>query len=524
MRIKYWFVFSAWMALAGFVNGQSSVNGYVYEDANGNGKKDRREKGLADVAVSNGREVTLSDKNGKYTLPVGEDNAIFVIKPTGYKTPVNEDNLPQYFYMHKPKGSPQYKFQGVDPTGALPRSVDFGLSRSDEGDDFKVMIFGDPQAYNLKEIAHFDRGIVAEAAGVPGISFGISLGDLVGDNPDLFIPYINAAKKMGVPWYNVMGNHDRNHDAEADSLADESFERHFGPANYSFNYGKAHFIILDDILAPDPRQKPGYWGGFTAAQLDFIKNDLQNVPKDYLVVLGFHIPLSEIDDRDLFRDEDREELFQLLKDFPYTLSMSAHTHMQRQDFMTQEHGWTQEKPHHHYNVGTTSGDWYSGLLDDQGIPYATMRDGTPKGYAIMSVSGNQYVIDYKVAGKPADYRMEISAPKLVRKMRNTSAGIYVNFFMGSENDDVKMRIDGGKWQKMNYVRTPDPAYLHLLHEWDYADELPAGRRPRDAEDCRHLWRASIPSNLSLGTHTIEVRVVDMFGRTFTDESSYQIVE
>src|SRR5690606_28132543 len=155
---------------------------------------------------------------------------------------------------------------------------------------------------------------------------------------------------IGVPWYNAMGNHDRNHDAEADSHADESFERHFGPANYAFNYGKAHFIVLDDILAPDQRNQPGYWGGFPAAQLDFIKDDLQYVPKDYLIVLGFHIPISEIDDRDLFRDEDRLALFQLLKDFPYTLSMSAHTHMQRQDFMTREDGWLQEKPHHHYNV------------------------------------------------------------------------------------------------------------------------------------------------------------------------------
>lgn len=524
MKIKYWVVLSVWMAIAIGASGQPVVKGYVYEDANGNGKKDRREKGLAKVAVSNGREVVLTDQDGRYSLPIGEDNAIFVIKPTGYATPVNEDNLPQYFYLHKPHGSPKYKFQGVEPTGKLPSSVDFGLTRSEESDTFKAMIFGDPQVYNLQEVDYFDRGIVAEAAGVPDISFGISLGDLVGDNPDLFIPYIKAVKKIGVPWYNAMGNHDRNHDAEADSLADESFERHFGPANYAFNYGKAHFIILDDILAPDPRNQPGYWGGFTAAQLDFIKNDLQYVPKDYLIVLGFHIPISEIDDRDLFRDEDRLALFQLLKDFPYTLSMSAHTHMQRQDFMTREDGWLQEKPHHHYNVGTTSGDWYSGLLDEQGIPYATMRDGTPKGYAVLTVNSNQYAIDYKVAGKPADYRMEISAPKVVRKARRTSAGIYVNFFMGSEYDDVQVRIDGGKWEKMNYVRTPDPAFLHLLHEWDYAEELLAGRRPRDAEDCRHLWRAPIPSNLSLGTHTIEVRVTDMFGRTFAGSAVYKIVE
>jgi hypothetical protein len=54
-------------------------------------------------------------------------------------------------------------------------------------------------------------------------------------------------------------------------------------------------------------------------------------------------------------------------------------HFQRQYFYGQKDGWKQEKPHHEYNVGTTSGDWYSGELNEKGIPVSTMRDGTPKG-------------------------------------------------------------------------------------------------------------------------------------------------
>ncbi len=55
-----------------------------------------------------------------------------------------------------------------------------------------------------------------------------------------------------------MGNHDMNYDAVADSLSDETFESNFGPANYAFNYGQAHFIVLDNILYPDPRDGNGY--------------------------------------------------------------------------------------------------------------------------------------------------------------------------------------------------------------------------------------------------------------------------
>src|SRR5690554_2803238 len=95
-----------WVALAIFFPfiavSQSQVTGIVYDDANGNGKKDRREQGLAGVAVSNGVDVVQTDDKGRYVLPIGEDNIIFVIKPSGYRPPVNEFNQPQGYYIHKP--------------------------------------------------------------------------------------------------------------------------------------------------------------------------------------------------------------------------------------------------------------------------------------------------------------------------------------------------------------------------------------------------------------------------------------
>lgn len=512
------------LVLGGTMTAQTTVKGYVYEDENENGKKERREEGISRVAVSNGRDVVLTNDDGKYELPIGVDNPVFVIKPSGYNTPVDENNLPQFFYLHKPHGSPEHKFEGVAPTGKLPRSVDFGLIPSKEEDEFKALVFGDPQAYSKQQIEFFAKGVVAEVEGINGFSLGISLGDLVGDNPNLFDPYIETVKKIGLPWYNVMGNHDMNFGVEADSLSDESFEKHFGPATYSFNYGNAHFIILDDILYPDPRNGKGYWGGFTEKQMEFIKNDLKHVPRDMLVIMAFHIPISEVDDRDLFRDDDRQQLFDLLKDFPNTLSLSAHTHIQRQDFFSKEDGWRQEKPHHHYNVGTTSGDWYSGKLDKNGVPLATMRDGTPKGYAVLTVKGNGYLLDYKVAGESEDYKMNIFHPRVVQKSKRTKAGMYANFFIGSEKDKLRYRINKGEWRPMTYVHDYDRSYLHLLHEWDFAEELPAGRRGSEAVDSRHLWRAPVQSDLEPGEHTVEIEATDMFGRTFTQEANYRIVE
>jgi 3',5'-cyclic AMP phosphodiesterase CpdA len=503
---------------------QQIARGTVYEDTNKNNKKDSKEKGIAQVAVSNGIDVVLTNAKGEYELPVGNDNIIFVITPGNYNVPVNQFNQPQSYYIHKPNGSPALKNIGLSPTGKLPKSIDFPLIPNTIGNEFRILVFGDPQPDNEKELDYFDRGMVKELEGVKNVEFGLSLGDLSNEKTNLYEPYKKIINKIGVPWYNVMGNHDENYDALADSLSDETFEREFGPANYSFNHGMVHFIILDDILYPDPRDGKGYWGGFREDQLKFIENDLKYVPKDYLIIFAAHIPISELEGGDPFRDEDRDRIFKLLKDFPYTLSLSAHTHFQSQDFLGAKEGWLQAKPHHHYNVGAACGDWYSGKLDEQGIPISTMRDGTPKGYAFLSFNKNKYIIDYKVAGKPADYRFELYAPKAVSANKWILPGICANFFMGSEYDTLFYRIDQGDWKRMFQKKDYDPSYYRIFQDWDYTDTPFEGGRQSPPEMTKHLWFASIPSKIEAGEHVIEVKVVDMFGRVFTQKKTYRIVK
>ncbi len=510
-------VLSSAMAL----HAQHMAKGYVFEDANNNGKRDRKEAGIAGVSVSNGIAVVQTDEKGRYEIPAGNDNILFVIKPSGYQPPVNEKNQPAFYYIHKPAGSPEYfRFKGVEPTGKLPASVDFPLTKSPDSEHFTALIFGDPQPYNDQEIQYFSKGIVDEVKGIQQVAFGLSLGDLVGDSLDLHTPYIDAVQKVGIPWYNLMGNHDMNYDATADSLSDETYEANFGPANYAFNYGNVHFIILDNILYPDPRDRQGYWGGFRKDQLDFVENTLRYVDKNKLIVLAFHIPL-QLNNGNAFRKEDRDRLFSILKDFPHTVSLSAHTHLQRHNFYGAADGWMGSKPHHEYNAGTTSGDWYSGELDEKGIPYSIMRDGTPKGYAFMHFKGNAYVIDYKVAGKPADYQIAVFAPKAITFPR-TSSRIYANFFMGHPSSKVEYRIDNSNWQDMRFEEGHDPSYLGLLYKWDITALLMPGRRPSNAVASTHLWSADFPANLSVGKHNIEVRATDMFGRTFTTSKTFEV--
>ncbi|MCU0354077.1 MAG: calcineurin-like phosphoesterase C-terminal domain-containing protein [Cytophagales bacterium] len=503
---------------------QSQISGVVYEDKNGNGKKDRSEKGLPNIAVSNGRDVVQTDKLGNYRLPVGTDNIVFVIKPQGYRVPADENNLPRFYYRHKPAGSPALKYAGVAPTPKAPASVDFPLTAQAEPDNYQILVFGDPQPYSLEEVGYFEQGIVNEILTLkPDVRFGISLGDLVGDDLTLFEPYKKAIRKLNVPWYQVMGNHDMNYDVKHDTLSDESFEAAFGPNTYAFNYGKVHFVVLDDILYPDPRDGNGYWAGLRADQLAFLENDLKTVPRDNLVVLCYHIPLFDEPGTDSYRDADRQRLLDLLSPFPHTLSLSAHTHIQYHHFFDRKEGFTRDTPHHEYNVGTTSGDWYSGEMNQKGVPDATMRDGTPKGYMLLSFEGNRYRFDYRAAAQSPDYKIGVYTPKAIAHKHVSRTEIYANFFQGSGKDSLSFRIGDGEWTGMEKAAEPDPHMNAVRVRWDMSETPLAGRRPSTPIASPHLWKARLKANLPPGEHPLEVRAQDQYGRVFTQKTTIRVV-
>lgn len=507
-------------ALSGTALAQNVAKGVVYIDANANGVRDKKEIGLAGVSVSNGVQVVQTDAQGNYQLPVKNDNIIFVVKPAGYKLPLDEENHARFYYIHKPNGSPTLEYPGVKPTGKLPKSIDFGLQAVDEPTKFSAFVFGDPQAYDEAEMAYFKRAVVDEAKERKGPLFGISLGDLVGNDLSLHPSYRKTISQMGLPWYNVIGNHDLNFDVTSDSLSDESFERLFGPANYAFNVGNTHFIVLDDVLYPHPTTGKGYQGGFRKEQLDFLENNLKFVPKDKLIVLAFHIPLNP-DNENWYRNEDRQRLFDILGSFPHTLSLSAHTHFQQQNFYTAAHGWRGEKPHHEYNVGTTSGDWYSGQLNAQGIPVSTMRDGTPKGYAVLHIDNNTYAFDYKVVGKDDAYTIGLFGPATIAEKYVRRYPLYANFYLGTKDDKVRYKVDAGNWKEMERVDEHDPAYTQDVLTFDGAEDFVQGRRPSDVVPSTHLWKIKLPK-MAVGKHVITVEATDLFGRLHTATKEVEV--
>lgn len=494
----------------------ATARGHVYLDRNGNEVRDAGERGLGGVGVSNGRDIVITNATGRYEIDVDDDTIIFVLKPRGFRTPVDAQQLPRFYYIHKPAGSPSLEYPGVMPTGDLPAAIDFPLYPQAEPEKFHALLFGDTQPRNQQEIDYIAHDIVEPLIGSDA-AFGVTLGDIMYDDISLFGSLNRTIALIGIPWYNVIGNHDLNFDAPNDRLSDETFEASYGPPYYSFDYGPVHFLVLDDVIwkaaVTDPDAYPGgnYIGGFDEEQLEFIANDLARVPTDQLIVLMMHIPLTGGFDDDL-----RQRLYRLIEQRPYTLSISAHHHTHEHRFITREDGWRGPEPHHHVINVTTCGSWWTGAPDEQGIPNATMYDGAPNGWAVISFDGHGYEIDFRAARRPADHQMTIWAPEVVASADAAATEFFVNVFNGSERSRVWFRFgQQGAWREMERAVQPDPYFL-AMKELEESDTPPPGRKLPKPVDSQHLWRGLLPADPPVGTHLIEIRTVDMWDREYQD--------
>lgn len=479
-----------------------TARGIVFHDLNDNQLRDPGEPGIEGIRVSNGAEIVKTDTDGRYEIPIDDDTILFVIKPRNWATPVNELNLPQFYYIHKPAGSPaDFRFAGVEPTGPLPESVDFPLRKQEEPDKFRAILFGDTQSRNVEEVEYMTHDVIAQvvARDAHGAAFGVTLGDIVFDDLDVFEPHNQAIALIGIPWYNVIGNHDLNFDAHDDEHSDETFESIYGPSYYSFDYGPTHFMVLDDVtwVGAKDGQRGRYYGGLGERQMEFIRNDLADVPEDQLIVLLMHIPLTGV--------EDRQELYRLIEQRPAAVSLSAHTHYMEHRLIGEEDGWKGKERHHHIVNVTVCGSWWRGKKDERGIPHATMSDGGPNGYSIMEFDGASYSLQLVPAHRPDSYQMLIHAPEAVTVGEIPTTVVLANVFAASEKDEVFMRVGAdSNWKPMEQIRTPDPAYVaekereEKLADRDWMDLPSAHATP-------HMWRGMLPAGLSPGTHLIEIK-------------------
>ena len=74
-----------------------TVTGIVYNDTNRNGRLDKKEGGICNVAVSNGVSVVITDRTGRYKIDIEDNDILFITKPSGYALEEGSNNIPRFF-------------------------------------------------------------------------------------------------------------------------------------------------------------------------------------------------------------------------------------------------------------------------------------------------------------------------------------------------------------------------------------------------------------------------------------------
>lgn len=529
-----------------------TARGVVFEDLNGNHQHDRNEPGIAGVSVSDGRKVVLSGEDGSYELEIKAESILFISKPADFAVPLDEQNRPLFFYRHYPQGSQtvrRLRFQGVKPTGPLPASIDFPLTRVVPETSFRVLCMADPQPQNDAELQFLRDDVLAELDGSDA-AFGLTLGDILYDDMALFPRYSALVSTVGIPWYNLPGNHEINYLAKDQAHARETFKRHFGPAYYSFNYGQAHFVALDTVhylgkgvgrKKAHPRGAGSYVGKLGKRQLEWLRQDLAAVPKDELLILMMHIPLASVlgADDPAINVADRRELFALLEGRPRVLALAGHMHQSEHIYFGDEDGFKGETPLHLHTLSAASGSWWSGPLDPRGIPTAWQRDGAPNGYYLLDIDGRDARVSFRAAGKPASDQLRIVLDSVFHGTRENnllyyrpgelltapvdqeqlhSTEVLVNLYDGGPHSRLTLRVDDGEPRTMQPVVRLDPFIEEL-----YARNRSLVKNWVDPLPTHHLWSAPLPANLSPGAHRLEVIAVDEYGSSHRGQRVLEVI-
>ena len=79
------------------LDAQVQLSGSVFHDKNKDGIQNSGEKGIKDIPVSNGRDIVLTDRKGLFHIVSDSNDVIFIMQPSGWKVPVNDYNIPQYY-------------------------------------------------------------------------------------------------------------------------------------------------------------------------------------------------------------------------------------------------------------------------------------------------------------------------------------------------------------------------------------------------------------------------------------------
>ncbi len=443
----------------------------------------------AGVVVSDGINVELTDERGEYQMYTTRQH-VFVSVPEDCEIPVL-DGLPRF-----------YKVLDFSVDAKIQR--DFNLLSAPKKTEWTLMAVADPQIGNDQDISDFSEYILSDFSEftqpISENTYGISLGDIVWNKPELFSTYKTLMGRTPVPSFSVIGNHDHNESVKNDTESDADFRNVLGPTYYSVNIGDYHMVVLDDVLYSGETGRNDYANTITQEQLDWLEKDLSHVSKDKGLIVALHIPTARWNRPDNLTNT--QALYDLIKDFDNIQIISGHAHNQS----TVEIAPNMTE----YNFAAAMGAYW----------YPLCSDGTPRGYGVLKFNGNKLVdVKYKSAGFPDDYQMKLYAPKdavLCQPSGNVGDPfdqILVNVFAWHPKWTVEIQEDGGSWKMLSNVQAQDPDVRKSLvyDEDDKKWYIPSNHNGAQIATTNHMFLYRPAPDW----RSVTVRATDPFGNVYT---------
>ena len=359
--------------------------------------------GVENVVVSDGAEVTVTNEKGIYQLKSAKKwGYVFISVPSGYEVP-SVGVLPQFH-------------RALKNSADVVERADFKLEKVDGQDSYKIFMLGDMHLANrtgdLGQFAPFTSDLTDYMTRHKGEKmYALTLGDMTWDlywysNSYYFPQYLNTVNSQikNLQIFHTMGNHDNDFQTRSDYDAAVKYVDQICPTYYSFNIGKVHYVVMDDIdcSSYDGSTSRNYVKSLSAEQLDWLAKDLSHVAKTTPVVVVMHAQVFYPTTSGFKIDHDQVNtlrLFDILDGYTVRF-VTGHTH--KLFNVTPDAPIVDGHNFREYNSGSVCASWWwSGNLTP-GIHIGT--DGTPGGYGIWDVTGTDFQCLYKSTGWPEEYQ------------------------------------------------------------------------------------------------------------------------
>lgn len=359
--------------------------------------------GVENVVVSDGAEVTVTNEKGIYQLKSAKKwGYVFISVPSGYEVP-SVGVLPQFH-------------RALKNSADVVERADFKLEKVDGQDSYKIFMLGDMHLANrtgdLGQFAQFTSDLTDYMTRHKGEKmYALTLGDMTWDlywySTSYYFPqYLNTVNSQikNLQIFHTMGNHDNDFQTRSDYDAAVKYVDQICPTYYSFNIGKVHYVVMDDIdcSSYDGSTSRNYVKSLSAEQLDWLAKDLSYVAKTTPVVVAMHAQVFYPTTSGFKIDHDPVNtlrLFDILDGYTVRF-VTGHTH--KLFNVTPDAPIVDGHNFREYNSGSVCASWWwSGNLTP-GIHIGT--DGTPGGYGIWDVTGTDFQCLYKSTGWPEEYQ------------------------------------------------------------------------------------------------------------------------